>query len=110
MSLLINLLVYSAVLGSILYGIFGHFGGSKKFAWLGAVVGVLLGVYLAYPSIVLLPLTFWSQFVYSYENLDTTDFWAPTNGTFILYGSMFLYLGIAALAVLRKGMELRYRS
>lgn len=95
---LLSLLIYAVAFGLIGYALMYKLVG--RGAWVGGVIGIVLGIYVVYPGIVDLPTSFWTQFLYSYENLDSTDFWAPTNATFILYLAMFAYLGCAALAII----------
>lgn len=96
-----DVILYGAIYALILYAIFGRLFG-RKYGWMGSVFGVALAVITVYPNILVLPGTWYTQFTYAYDNLDTTDLSSPINAMFLMYASMVFYFGIAGLAVLNK--------
>lgn len=108
MVFIVDLLFGAAVLGMI--GVMVAYRlTNKKYAWVGGLIGVILAIFVIYPEVVLLPITFLGQLEYCYNNLDYTDIWDPVNAVFILYVTMFLYLLAVLLVVFKKTYTMRLK-
>lgn len=105
---LVELILWTFIPGLVLMGFSQRLFGSQ-YKWLGAVIGIVVGIFSYYPAVVLLPSQFWGELLFAYDNLDFVDLSSPVNATFILYASMFLYLSVAALAMIMKLGNIKFK-
>lgn len=99
--MLVNLVLYCLVLATGMSSAFLLLTKSRAYGYLGAIVGMILGLWLAIPNFYMLPLVYLTVLDVSYANLNGTDLSDPYNATFLMYVSILPYVFVSVLSIVR---------